>query len=59
MTPYFLVGIYCLHLQVTYILKMEALCSSETSVAKYQPPQCHDPEDHSVNRYLCENHEPH
>jgi hypothetical protein len=36
-------------------LKMEALCSSETSVATQQTTRRHIPEDYTLHNHRCEN----
>jgi hypothetical protein len=37
---------YCPHLH--HCLKMETVCSFETSVTIYKAAQCHNPEDHNL-----------
>jgi hypothetical protein len=44
---------YCLHLQGDFILKMEAIHSSETLVTTYQT-WSHNPEDHNQHLHHCE-----
>jgi hypothetical protein len=36
-------------------LKMEAICSSETSVASQQTTRRHIPEDYTLHNHRCEN----
>jgi hypothetical protein len=40
---------------VSSTLKMEAICSSETSVATQQTTRRHIPEDDTLHNYRCEN----
>jgi hypothetical protein len=40
---------------VSSTLKMEATCSSETSVASQQTTWCHIPEDDTLHNHRCEN----
>jgi hypothetical protein len=40
---------------ISSALKMEAICSSETSVATQQTTQRHIPEDDTLHNHLCEN----
>jgi hypothetical protein len=40
---------------ISFILKMEAICSSETSVATQQTTGRHIPEDDTLHNHRCEN----
>jgi hypothetical protein len=40
---------------ISSTLKMEAICSSETSVATQQTTRRHIPEDDTLHNHLCEN----
>jgi hypothetical protein len=44
------------HGQTSSVLKMEAICSSETSVSTYKSTSCHNPEDQNQQcsfNYRC------
>jgi hypothetical protein len=43
---------------ISSTLKMEAICSSETSVATQQTTRRHIPEDDILHNYRCENLKP-
>jgi hypothetical protein len=40
---------------ISFTLKMEAICSSETSVATQETTRRHIPEDDIIHNYRCEN----
>jgi hypothetical protein len=45
----------CRDFKITWILKMEAACSSEALLSAFRGEQYHSPEDHSLNTYCHRN----